>query len=48
MLSTSDYKRILEMVNIIYAFPDEKAMFATICERLTSLMGDNPGLPLPA
>ncbi|MDA8388953.1 MAG: helix-turn-helix transcriptional regulator [Nitrospiraceae bacterium] len=37
-LSTSDYKKILDIIDIIYSVPDANAMFRTVCDKLTDFI----------
>lgn len=38
-LASRDYKRLLEIINIVYSIPDRAAMFRAVCEKLQKLIG---------
>lgn len=46
-LSSKDYKKIFEIVEIAYSIPDRASMFVAVCEKLDKLIGFSSAVLLP-
>jgi DNA-binding CsgD family transcriptional regulator len=47
MLTTSDYKKVLEIIDIAYATPDRETMFRAVSEKLEKLIGISSSAYIP-
>jgi len=47
-LSTRDFRKIIEIIDVIYSVPDPNAMFRAVCEKLQKFIGIYSGIFVPA